>query len=184
MDTTAYNILIPSFLNFLQRETWGGENWSDWQPVVFVVLVKMSPLHDWLWVLTMQWKSCILVLVSHHIIKSHFGNPTPLPFPFPSRNEIYRFQISGGGRTWWGWSRRNSVTFFDPLWRSSSFRPSFCPPLLHSHTHVPPAKHLSAGMKLDRGFRAFACTQCLIWSHLPVLSPSLSSLTTSVSISN
>lgn len=62
-------------------------------------------------------KSCILVLVPHHILGPHPGNPTPLPlFKSASRNEIYRFQISGGGRVWgWGWQGRNSVTFFDPL---------------------------------------------------------------------
>lgn len=74
----------------------------------------------------------------------------------------------GGG---WGVEQgRNSVTFFDPLWRSSSFPPSLCPPPPPLTCMFCPAKHLSAGMKLERKrFRDFACTQCLLWSHLPVL---------------
>lgn len=118
-----------------------------------------------------QNESCILVLVPHHIFRPHPGNPIPLPlFKSKSRNEIYRFQISGGGRVRGEKQGRNSVTFFDPLWRSSSFPPSFCLPLPHLMCMFCPAKHLSAGMKLERKrFKAFACTQCLLWSHLPVL---------------
>ncbi len=117
-------------------------------------------------------ESCILVLVPHHILRIYPGNPTPLPlFRSESRNEIYRFQISGGGRAGGGVEqRRNSATFFDPLWRSSSFPPSLCPPPPPLTCMFCPAKHLSTGMKLERQrFRAFACTQCLLWSHLPVL---------------
>lgn len=43
--------------------------------------------------------SCILVLVPHHLLRPLPGNPTPLPLSRgKTRNEIYRFQISGGGR--------------------------------------------------------------------------------------
>lgn len=64
----------------------------------------------------------------------------------------------------------NSVTFFDPLRRSSWFPPSLCLPLSPLMWMFCPAKHLSAGMKWERlRFKAFASTQCLLWSHLLVL---------------
>lgn len=104
-------------------------------------------------------KSCILLLVPHHILRPHPDNLTPLPFfKSESRNEIYSLQISGGGRVWGGGAAGGIA--WPPL-ISSEGLPHSHPPLSFIH-----AKHLSAGTKYEFKDRKrvgrFGCTQCLL----------------------
>ena len=100
------------------------------------------------------------------VIRRHF----PL-FRSESRNEIYRFQISGGGRVRAAGGTRGGIAWppLIPIWRSSSLPPSLCPPRPPLMCMFCPAKHLSAGMKLERKrFRA-PCRHTKVFSGLTCL---------------
>lgn len=126
-------------------------------------------------------KSCILVLVPHHILGPHPGNQTPLPLlRSESRNEIYRFQISGGGIAWPSLIPSEGP----PCSKPSSAR------LFHPHTHVLPCQAPVCRYEIRESGRdwrplpaysVFSGVTCLSSSLPRLISQPLSALTTSVS---
>lgn len=167
------NMSFTVFLTFTQRRKDSGADTSQFTS-------WFADCSFWLWVLWRS-KSCILVLVPHHILGPHPGNQTPLPLlRSESRNEIYRFQISGGGIAWPSLIPSEGP----PCSKPSSAR------LFHPHTHVLPCQAPVCRYEIRESGRdwrplpaysVFSGVTCLSSSLPRLISQPLSALTTSVS---